>query len=133
MQVASLTLSSPLLPPLPPQGMGALAEALALASHLQAPPPYPIFFTLIFLTPPPPICPQGLGALAEALALASHLQALLLWGNNFGPASSKAFLETLGAGGACAGGSGGGGGLAVDFRPYEADGRAQVALLEVAY
>ena len=74
--------------------------------------------------------------MAEALALASHLQALLLWGNNFGPASSKAFLETLGAsaagasGGGC--GSGGGGGLAVDFRPYEADGRAQVALLEVA-
>ena len=76
----------------------------------------------------PLLHPQGLVALAEALSLASHVQSLLLWGNNFGPSSSRAFLESMGGGRS---GSGGGDAMIVDIRPYEADGRAQVALVEV--
>ena len=73
--------------------------------------------------------------MAEALSLASHVTSLLLWGNNFGPSSSRAFLDTLTA--AAAGGSqgalspSGGAALVIDIKPYEADGRAQVAMLEV--
>jgi Ran GTPase-activating protein (RanGAP) involved in mRNA processing and transport len=66
---------------------------------------------------------QGLMALAEALSLASHVQSLFLWGNHFGPSSARAFMDTLAATGT--------GGLSIDLRPYEADGRAQVALLHV--
>jgi hypothetical protein len=62
-------------------------------------------------------------ALAEALSLASHVQSLFLWGNHFGPSSARAFMDTLAATGT--------GGLSIDLRPYEADGRAQVALLHV--
>ena len=72
--------------------------------------------------------------------MASHVTSLLIWGNNFGPSSSRAFLDTLTAAAAA---SGGGatlplgdavsvGGLVIDIKPYEADGRAQVAMLEVA-
>lgn len=40
-------------------------------------------------------CAQGLVALAEALSMSPHLHTLLVWGNVFGPASSRAFSDTL--------------------------------------
>mmetsp|Transcript_5148 Transcript_5148/g.11205 ORF Transcript_5148/g.11205 Transcript_5148/m.11205 type:complete len:387 (-) Transcript_5148:369-1529(-) len=66
---------------------------------------------------------QGLVALAEALSFATHLQEFLVWGNSFGPAASRAMLDTLSATAQQ------GQALVVDIKPYEVDGRAQVALL----
>ncbi|KAG1671609.1 hypothetical protein FOA52_006840 [Chlamydomonas sp. UWO 241] len=53
----------------------------------------------------------------------SPFASLLLWGNNFGPAASRTFLDTLAAIGD--------GALTIDIKPYAVDGVAQVALLEL--
>lgn len=66
---------------------------------------------------------SGLVSLAESLPLSSHLCTLLLWGNNFAPNSSKAFMDSISAIGEDQ--------LLVDIKPYSADGRAQVAFVEV--
>lgn len=65
---------------------------------------------------------QGLSALAEALSLASHIKSLLLWGNSFGPVSSRAFLDTLASMEDSQ--------PVIDIKPYAVDGVAQVALVE---
>lgn len=79
--------------------------------------------TVVLCAPLPwPWHSQGLVALAEALSLASNLQVFLLWGNKFGPSSGRAFLDTLGQSGMR---------VVTDVKPYEVDGVAQVALMEV--
>lgn len=65
-------------------------------------------------------CVQGLIALAEALSLSQHLHEFMVWGNAFGPGSSRAFLDTLQQANLSR--------LQTDVQPYEVDGRAQVAL-----
>lgn len=65
---------------------------------------------------------QGLVALAEVLPLAAHLQTVLLWGNHMGPVACRALADAL---------EQTNGSLVTDIKPYEVDGRFQVALVDV--
>ncbi|KAF5838112.1 hypothetical protein DUNSADRAFT_3362 [Dunaliella salina] len=76
------------------------------------------------------ISEQGLVAVAEALSMSPHIQVLLIWGNVFGPTSSRAFADAL----AAIENSQDRAGqekLVMDVRPYEVDGRAQLAFVQV--
>lgn len=66
----------------------------------------------------------GLSALAEALGLGSTLQRFLAWGNHFGPGCSRTFHEVLSQPNLA--------GLKTDLKTYIVDGKANVALLDVA-
>ncbi|PNW79021.1 hypothetical protein CHLRE_09g397993v5 [Chlamydomonas reinhardtii] len=65
----------------------------------------------------------GLLALAAALPLVNSLELLLLWGNSFSPASSRAVAEALAAPALRR--------LRSDLRPYVVDGEVALALQEV--
>lgn len=73
------------------------------------------------------IMDTGLTVLARAVVMAPQLQTMFVWGNSFGNAGSAAFskaIDDMNAGGS--------GVCSVDVRPYNVDGRAFVALLDVA-
>lgn len=80
-------------------------------------PPLPCFTNLVFFS-----CIQGLVALCEALPLCSNLKLLLLWGNSFGPAASKALHDALTSPSLA--------GLRMDVVTYIVDGEAKVALAD---
>jgi len=76
------------------------------------------------------ISEQGLVAVAEALSMSPHIQVLLIWGNVLGPASSRAFADTLAAI-EHSQDRAGQEKLVIDVHPFEVDGRAQLAFVQV--